>query len=76
MRKIKIALGLALLFLAIALGWAVSTAEVAQVNLHEDIRDIAAQGGTQNRPAGAQFGRKHPQYSGPQSAKTGHRIET
>ncbi len=47
MRRIKIVLGSALLFLAIALGWAVSAAEVANVNLHEDIRDLAAQSGAQ-----------------------------
>jgi hypothetical protein len=46
MRRIKIVLGSAALFLAIALGWAVSAAELANVNLQEDIRDIAAQGGT------------------------------
>lgn len=40
-------MGLAVLFLAISLAWAVGAAEVANVNLQEDIRDIAAQGGAQ-----------------------------
>jgi type III secretion system FlhB-like substrate exporter len=46
MRRIKIVLGSAVLFLAISLAWAVGAAEVANVNLQEDIRDIAAQGAT------------------------------
>jgi hypothetical protein len=46
-RRIKIVLGSVGLFLAIALGWVLSAAEVANVNLQEDIHDIAAQGGTQ-----------------------------
>ena len=47
MRMVKIVLGSAGLFLAIALGWTVGAAEVANLNLQEDIRDLAAQGGAQ-----------------------------
>ena len=47
MGRVKIILGSAALFLAIALAWAVSAAEVANVNLQEDMRDLASQGGTQ-----------------------------
>lgn len=47
MPRIKIVLGLAALFLAIALGWEIGAAEVANVNLQEDMRDLAAQGGAQ-----------------------------
>ncbi len=35
------------MLLAISLAWSVSAAEVANVNLQEDIRDLAAQGGAQ-----------------------------
>jgi hypothetical protein len=47
MGRIKIFLAAAALFLAIALAWAVGVAEVANVNLQEDMRDMAAQGGSQ-----------------------------
>ena len=47
MGRIKIFLIVAALFPAIALAWTVSAAEVANVSLQEDIRDMAAQGGAQ-----------------------------
>lgn len=47
MGRVKIVLGLAALLLAIALTWTVSAAEVANVSLQEDMRDMAAQGGAQ-----------------------------
>jgi len=47
MGRIRILLAAEVLFLLIALGWAVGTAEIANVNLQEDIRDLAAQGGAQ-----------------------------
>lgn len=47
MGRIKIILGSAALLVAIALTWAVSAAEVANVSLQEDMRDLAAQGGAQ-----------------------------
>lgn len=46
MRRIKLLL-VAALFLAAALVWTVSSAEMANVNLQEDMRDLAAQGGAQ-----------------------------
>jgi hypothetical protein len=45
-RRITIVLGLAVLFLVMSLAWAAGSAEVANMNLQEDIRDLAAQGGT------------------------------
>ncbi|HZC24687.1 MAG TPA: hypothetical protein VE866_15205 [Candidatus Binatia bacterium] len=47
MRRIKILLAAVVLFLAIALGWSVCAAEIANVNLQEEMRDLAAQGGAQ-----------------------------
>lgn len=35
------------LFSLIGLGWAVGSAEIANVNLQEEMRDLAAQGGAQ-----------------------------
>lgn len=47
MGRIQILLAVALLFLAILLAWSVGAAEVANVNLQEEMRDLAAQGGAQ-----------------------------
>ena len=47
MGRIKIFLASVALVLAIALAWTVGAAEVANVSLQEDIRDMAAQGGAQ-----------------------------
>lgn len=47
MRGIKILLIVVVLSLLIALGWAVGGAEIANANLQEEMRDLAAQGGAQ-----------------------------
>jgi len=47
MGRIRFLLAAAVLFLVIALGWAVGAAEIANVNLQEEMRDLAAQGGAQ-----------------------------
>ncbi len=41
----KVVLGLAVLILAIAAAWPIASSEVANIQLHEDLRDLAAQGG-------------------------------
>jgi len=45
MGKVKLILGLAVLALAIIAGWQVASFELANLELHEDLRDLAAQGG-------------------------------
>lgn len=47
MGRVKVLLAAAVLFVVVALGWAVGAAEIESVNLREDIRDLAAQGGAQ-----------------------------
>lgn len=47
MRRVKILAAAAVPFLAIALGWEVGAAEIANMNLQEEMRDLAAQGGAQ-----------------------------
>jgi hypothetical protein len=44
MAKLKIVLSLALLALAIAVGWQVASYELANVELREELRDIASEG--------------------------------
>ena len=44
--KIKALLALAVLALIVAAGWQVGGAEIANLNFREDIRDVAAHGGT------------------------------
>ena len=46
MRIIKLILGAAVLFLLCTAGWQVGSAEVANMNLQEEMRDLAAQAGT------------------------------
>jgi type III secretion system FlhB-like substrate exporter len=46
MRQLKIILGLAVLVLVITAGWQIGSAEVANMNLQEEIRDMASQAGT------------------------------
>lgn len=45
MRKVKLILGLAVLVLAIIAGWQIASCELASLELHEDLRDLAAQTG-------------------------------
>lgn len=42
-RKAKILLGLAVLALAVAVGWQIASCEIANLELQADMRDIAAQ---------------------------------
>ena len=44
-RKAKILLGLAVLALAVAVGWQIASCEIANLELQTDMRDIAAQVG-------------------------------
>ena len=46
MRKAKLILGLAALALAVAVGWPIASCELANLELREDMRDLAAQVGT------------------------------
>jgi hypothetical protein len=46
MRNLKIFLGLAVLVLAAVAGWQIGSAEIANANLQEDMRDMASQAGT------------------------------
>lgn len=46
MRKVKILIGLVILGLAIAVGWQVGAAELANVVFQEDLRDMGSQAGT------------------------------
>ena len=45
MQKVKLILGLAVLSLAIIAGWQIASCELASLELHEDLRDLAAQTG-------------------------------
>ena len=45
MGKVKLLLGLAVLALAIIAGWQIASCELANLELHEDLRDLAAQAG-------------------------------
>jgi hypothetical protein len=45
MGKVKLILGLAVLAVAIIAGWQIASCEVANLELHEDLRDLAAQTG-------------------------------
>jgi hypothetical protein len=45
MGKGKLILGSAVLALAVIAGWQIASCEVADFELHEDLRDLAAQGG-------------------------------
>ena len=47
MGRIKLLLAAAVLFVLVALAWSVGAAEVANVTLQEEMRDLAAQGGAQ-----------------------------
>lgn len=46
MHKMKVLLGLAVLALMVFAAWQIGGAEIANLNLREDIRDISAQAGT------------------------------
>ena len=46
MRKSAIILGIAVLILAFTVGWQIGGAEIANMNLQEDIRDLSSQAGT------------------------------
>lgn len=46
MRRIKIILCVAIVIVAMVAGWQVGTAEIANLNLQEDLRDMASQAGT------------------------------
>ncbi len=46
MRRIQIILGLAMVILAMVAGWQIGAAEIANMNLQEDMRDMASQAGT------------------------------
>jgi hypothetical protein len=45
MRKVKLILGLAVLALAVISGWQIASCELANLEFHEELRDLAAQGG-------------------------------
>ncbi|MGD0957891.1 MAG: hypothetical protein ABR953_13830 [Candidatus Acidiferrales bacterium] len=45
MRKAKLILGLAVLALAVIVGWPIASSELANFELREDLRDLAAQNG-------------------------------
>jgi hypothetical protein len=47
MGKAKLILGLVVLSLAIFSGWQIGACELANFELHDDLRDLAAQGGAQ-----------------------------
>jgi hypothetical protein len=46
MRNPKLILGIAILVLLIAVGWQIGSRELANINLQEDLRDMASQAGT------------------------------
>jgi hypothetical protein len=46
MRRVTITLGVALLVLAVMAGWQIGSSEVANMNLQEDMRDMASQAGS------------------------------
>jgi hypothetical protein len=45
MGKVKLILGLAVLALAVIAGWQIASCELANLELHEDLHDLAAQAG-------------------------------
>jgi hypothetical protein len=45
MGKVKFVLGFAVLALAIIAGWQIASCELANLEFHENLRDLAAQGG-------------------------------
>jgi hypothetical protein len=45
MGKVKLILGLAILALAVVAGWQIASSQVANLELREDLRDLAAQTG-------------------------------
>lgn len=45
MRRAKLSVGIAVLALAIIAGWPIASCELANIELHEDLRDLAAQTG-------------------------------
>jgi hypothetical protein len=45
MGRVKLILGLAVFALAIIAGWQIASCELANMALHEDLRDLAAQAG-------------------------------
>jgi hypothetical protein len=45
MGKVKLILGLTVLALAIIAGWQIASCELANFEFHEELRDLAAQGG-------------------------------
>ncbi len=45
MEKVKFIFGLVVLALAIMTGWQIASCELANIEFHEELRDIAAQGG-------------------------------
>jgi hypothetical protein len=45
MRNLKIILGIAVLILALRMGWQIGSAEVANMNFQEDLRDLGSQAG-------------------------------
>jgi len=45
MGKVKLILGLAVLGLVIIAGWQIASCELSNLELHEEIRDLAAQTG-------------------------------
>jgi hypothetical protein len=47
MGKVKLILGAAVLALAAFSGWQIGACELANFELHDDLRDLAAQGGAQ-----------------------------
>lgn len=46
MQKLKIILGIAVLVLVVMAGWQISSGELANMNLQEDLRDMASQAGS------------------------------
>jgi|SRR5450631_471206 len=63
MRNLKIILGIAVLILALRMGWQIGSAEVANMNFQEDLRDMGSQ-------AGAHFGVVVPPGSDEDAART------
>ncbi|MGD1211809.1 MAG: hypothetical protein ABR973_10695 [Candidatus Acidiferrales bacterium] len=67
MRKAKLILGLAVLALAIIAGWPIASCELANLELREDLRDLAAQNGARIGLAPPEHGRESPQRRRPRS---------
>jgi hypothetical protein len=47
MRRVKLILGIVALVLVVFSGWQIGSCELANFELHDDLRDLAAQGGAQ-----------------------------